>query len=281
MRALRVFAAEDRDAMAAVLEELQRARALTVAIAFADVAVYVHHLEGAATLARGFIQVARTPELRALCHILLAHLALASGRPTDAAAELAYATALDPVWGREMRALFATLPFSDPPREELERLRAELEAWDAEAVQPSAFIVFEMHNELHPAIRAWLLGRIALRLGDPAGAHRWSAELARMALGNNAMIRSLDVEMRAEIARAEGRLESAIEMLETAPPRLWYQLTIASPFFTLASRRWLHAEVLREAGRPDEAAGWYRSIAERSPYELIYAGPARERLERL
>jgi DNA-binding SARP family transcriptional activator len=281
MRALRVFAAEDRAAMTAVLEELQGARALTVAIAFADVAVYVHHLEGAAMLARGFIQVARTPELRALCHILLAHLALASGRRTDAAAELAQASALDPIWGREMRALFATLPFSDTPRPELERLRADLEAWDAGAVQPSAFIVFEMHNELHPAIRAWLLGRIALRLGDAPGARRWSAELARMQVGGNTMIRSLDVEMRAELARAEGKPEEAIETLETAPPRLWYQLTVASPFFTLASRRWLHAEVLREAGRLEEAAGWYRSIAERSPYELIYTGPARERLERL
>jgi DNA-binding SARP family transcriptional activator len=34
-----------------------------------------------------------------------------------------------------------------------------------------------------------------------------------------------------------------------------------------------------EVGVPEEeAAGWYGSIAERSPYELIYAGPARPRL---
>jgi hypothetical protein len=36
--------------------------------------------------------------------------------------------------------------------------------------------------------------------------------------------------------------------------------------------------LLRESGRLEEAAGWYTSIAERSPYELIYAGPARQRL---
>jgi hypothetical protein len=35
---------------------------------------------------------------------------------------------------------------------------------------------------------------------------------------------------------------------------------------------------LRELGRAEEAAGWYTSIAERSPYELIYAAPARHRL---
>jgi hypothetical protein len=31
-------------------------------------------------------------------------------------------------------------------------------------------------------------------------------------------------------------------------------------------------------GRREEAAGWYGAIAERSPYELIYAAPARARV---
>ena len=176
MRALCVFAGEDRAAMAALAEELQSARALTVAIAFADVALYAGHLEGAEMLARSFIQVARSPELRALCHILLAHLALASGRRSEAEAELAQASTLDPAWGREMRALFATLPFLETPRDDLHRLRAELEQWDAESVPPSMFIVFAMHNELHPAIRAWLLGRLSLGLSDVTSATRWLGE---------------------------------------------------------------------------------------------------------
>jgi hypothetical protein len=270
-----VFAGEDRTAMAALAEELQTARALTVAIAFTDVAVYARNLEGAEMVARGFIQAARAPELRALCHILLAHLALAGGREDDARAELGHAGALDPTWGREMRALFATLPFVETPREELCRLREELERWHAGAVRPSEFVVFAMHNELHPAIRAWLLGRLDLRLGDVSSARRRAEELSSLAGADNAMVRSLETEMRAEVAREEGKPTEAIALLEAAPPRLWYQLTVASPFFTLASRRWLHAELLREVGRTDEAAGWYSSIAERSPYELIYAGPAK------
>jgi hypothetical protein len=66
--------------------------------------------------------------------------------------------------------------------------------------------------------------------------------------------------------------------LERSRPRLWFQLTVASPFFSLASQRYLRAELLREVGRLEEAVGWYKSIAERSPYELIYAEPARRRL---
>ncbi|HEY1335163.1 MAG TPA: BTAD domain-containing putative transcriptional regulator, partial [Myxococcaceae bacterium] len=228
MRALCVFAGEDREAMAALAERLQGARMLTVAIAFADVAVYVHHLEGAEMLARSFIQVARSPELRALCHILLAHLALASGRTEDAAGELVEAGRLDYAWGLEMRALFATLPFVDTSREELKRLRSEMEAWDASAMPPSVFLVFAMHNDLHPAIRLWLLTRLSLRLGDVTAALRWQEALSRTAAQDNPMVRSLDVETRAEVARAEGRLDDGIAALETAPPRLWYQLTVAS-----------------------------------------------------
>lgn len=53
---------------------------------------------------------------------------------------------------------------------------------------------------------------------------------------------------------------------------------MASPFFSLASQRYLRAELLRETGREEEAAGWYSAIAQRSPYELIYAEPARRRV---
>ncbi|MBA3555834.1 MAG: hypothetical protein H0W29_13890, partial [Gemmatimonadales bacterium] len=271
MRALRVFAGEDRAAMVDLAEKLQGARALTVAIAFADVALYARNLAGAEMLARGFIQVARSPELRALCHILLAHLALTGGRRGDAAVELAQAEGLDPTWGREMRALFATLPFLETPGEELLVLRAELEAWDAGAVPPSMFVVFAMHNELHPSIRAWLLGRLDLRLGDIAAARGRAGELSRLSAAGDVLVRSLEAELWAEIARAENRVEEGIAILERSEPRLWFQLTVASPFFTLASRRWLHAELLREGGRLGEAAGWYAAIAERSPYELIYA----------
>jgi tetratricopeptide (TPR) repeat protein len=90
--------------------------------------------------------------------------------------------------------------------------------------------------------------------------------------------RSLLLELQAGIARAEHRSEEALHLLEQSWPQLWFQLTVASPFFSLASHRFLRAELLREMGRLDEAAGWYRSIAERSPFELIYAAPARVRL---
>jgi DNA-binding SARP family transcriptional activator len=278
MRALQAFSGEDRNAMTRVAEELQQARAITVAIAFSDVALYAGNLAGAELLARSFIQVARSPELRALCHILLAHLALAAEHPAQAREELKHAEALDRTWGLEMRALFATLPFVPQAESELREIHGALERWDVGALAPSLFLIFAMHNDLHPALRAYLLGLLEVRLGNLAGAAVRLAELDALQPELTGLAGSLDVELRATIARAEGRPEEALTVLERSQPELWFQLTVASPFFSLASQRFLRAELLNEVGRTAEAAGWYASIAERSPYELIYAPPARRRL---
>ncbi len=278
MRALRAYARQDRAEMAAVTGELQRARALTAAIAFADVALYSGNPRGAEAVARSFIQVARSPELRALCHILLAHLALATGQGQVAREELRQAESLDSTWGLEMRALFATLPFVPVDEGELRKLRAALAAWDPARVTASTFMVFAMHNELHPAIRAYLLGMVDLRLGDVAAAAGGARALEEMAAAEGGLVGSLGAELKARVARAEGKAEEALALLERSQPDIWFQLTVASPLFSLASRRFLHAELLLELGRGEEAGGWYAAIAERSPYELIYAAPAQRRL---
>ncbi|MGH7499589.1 MAG: BTAD domain-containing putative transcriptional regulator [Gemmatimonadales bacterium] len=271
MRALHAYTRRDPVAMAQVSEELQRARAITVAIAFSDVALYSGNLEGAERLARGFIQAARSPEMRALCHILVACLTLAGGRVEEAKAELALAEGLDSTWGLEMRALFATLPFLSPAESEIRDIRDALERWDPASLSPSSFAIFAMHNDLHPGIRAWLLGLLELRLGDAARAAQWAERLAGLDEAGGRSLRNMLAELRAAIARAEGRPGEALALLEAERPELWFQLTVASPFFTLASSRYLRAELLRELGRTREAEGWHGALAQRSPYELIYA----------
>ena len=278
MRALRAWATRDATAIAQVQAELQRARALTVAIAFADVALYSGNLAGASELARGFLQVARAAELRALCHIMLAHLALAAGDGRAARAELGEAEALDRTWGVEMRALFAALPFGDASEAEIRDAHAALERWTPAELGPSSFVIFAMHQELHPAIRIYLLGLLELKLGDVSAAAARVEALAELE-ADGPLVRNLTVELDAALARARGRPEEALARLERARPELWFQLTVASPFFTLASQRFLRASLLEQVGRTREAAGWYRSIAERSPYELIYQRAALERME--
>ena len=277
MRALRAFSTNDPAAIAQVSEELQTARAITAAIAFSDVALYSGNLAGAEHLARSFIQVARSAELRALCHVQVAHVALAAGRREVADQELRLATSLDETWGLETRAMFAALPFLPLREAEVRSARDALAAWDPSRVPPSSFIIFAMHNGLHPAFRAYLLGLLELRLGDPASATARLEELYALD-SQEGLVRSLVVELRARLARAEGKPAEGLALLERSRPELWFQLTVASPFFSLASQRFLRAELLEEVGRREEAAGWYGAIAERSPYELIYAAPARTRV---
>jgi len=278
MRALRAFATRDQPAIERVTLELQRARAITVAIAFSDVALYSGDLGGAENLARSFIQVARSPELRSLCHTLVAHLALAGGRVASVPKELLQAESLDSTWGLEMRGLFATLPFVTVTDSELSEVRDALTCWNPAETPPSMFLIFAMHNDLHPALQAYLLGLVNLRLGDRAAAAEQAVVLSGLEDSAGGLVPSLGVELRAALARAEGRAAEGLTMLERSRPQFWFQLTVASPFFSLASQRYLRGELLRETGRPEEAAGWYSTIAQRSPYELIYAGPARQRL---
>jgi hypothetical protein len=140
------------------------------------------------------------------------------------------------------------------------------------------FLVFAMHNDLHPVLRLYLLGLIDVRLGELASARERAELLLALSGPQDGLGASMLLELRASILRARGHVEEALRVLAGPHPRLWFQLTVASPFFSLVSQRFLRAELLRELGRAEEAAGWYTSIAERSPYELIYAVPARRRL---
>jgi DNA-binding SARP family transcriptional activator len=280
LRALQAFSTGDRSAIEAIFRELQHARAVTVAIAFSDVALYSGDLAGAEELARSFIQAARSPELRALCHVVVAHIAQARGQSRAARDALQVAESLDQTWGLEVRGLFASLPFLNPSETEVREVRGALQDWDPLRARSSTFSVFAMHNDLHPAIRAFLLGVLDMRLGDDRAAAEQADILAQMR-PHQGLVESLEVELRAVMRRAEGRFDGALALLEGSKPRLWFQLTVASPFFSLASRRYLHAELLRETGRLREAAGWYTSMAERSPYELIYAAPARQRMDEM
>ena len=119
MRALRAYAIGNEIEKARVLTALGRARALAVGIAFTDIVLYARDIDGAHRLAKVLSKLTRATEERALCHLVLAHLELASGRHRSARNELAAAASFDAAWALELRASFATLPFVALPRAEL------------------------------------------------------------------------------------------------------------------------------------------------------------------
>jgi tetratricopeptide (TPR) repeat protein len=70
-----------------------------------------------------------------------------------------------------------------------------------------------------------------------------------------------------------GRPAEALAELEAAGWERTARLSVAE-----ASDRYLRAELLHHLGRDEEAIGWYRSIAQRASYELVYVAPAERRL---
>lgn len=281
MEALRAFARRDRKAMESVTARLLEARPLVAGIAFTDIALYSGNLAGAEELGRAFMKTIRDGELRALGHIVLAHVMGAQGRWPEARAEVLAAEPLAPAWALEVRALFSALPFVPVSAADLAADRAALDGWDASRTESHHHIAFAAHNGVHPHLREYLRGLLALRAGDES-----AADEALLALRNleqpvtsSGFIDNLILSLTAAMAFSRRDPAAALRALESMWVEVWFQLTVASPFFSQAYDRYLRGEVLRALGRENEAVRWWVTIAQRSPYELVYRGPAETRLK--
>jgi hypothetical protein len=78
-----------------------------------------------------------------------------------------------------------------------------------------------------------------LRLGDREAAIAHAAAMDRVSPRDGGLVDCLATELGAALAREAGRRAEALSLLERTRPCLWYQLTVASPFHCLASRRFL------------------------------------------
>ena len=208
---------------------------------------------------------------------MLAHLALA-GDSMGVAAELEQAGSLDATWGLEIRALFATLPVRACADAELERVRDELARVGPARCRPSMFLMFAMHNGLHPAIRDYLLGMLELRLGERAPRRAGGRSWTRWAEASRTAGAELGGRARARIAQVEGRQKGALTLLERVAAGAVVSAHGRLALLLAGVARLSAGGAVAGGGRPEEAAGWYRSMAQRSPYELMYRGPGAERL---
>jgi tetratricopeptide (TPR) repeat protein len=283
MRALRAFTLGDAREEQDVLRRLKEARALTIGTAFSDVAVYSGNLAGTERFAQEFLTVARSPELQALCHIILAHIAVMRGRQAEALTTLSTAQGLDRAWALEIRGLFAALPFFPFDSEQVAEVRNELTEWDAAATPPSPNLPLRVHNGLHAHLRLYLLGLLHARLGDFDRAGACASDLLSLEdpAGLGPFVRTLAAGVRARVAWGAGNLSDALQQLEANRPDVWFQRTVTSPFYGQIFERFMRAELLLALGRHAEAASWYRALVERSPFELPYRPMAHLRLHEI
>jgi Predicted integral membrane protein len=228
---------------------------------------------------RLFTEPSRSRGLRVLAHLTLAKMELMTGRWRAAKVEIDSAMALDPATALEHRALLSLWPLQQVSRSELLALRNALQRWKAAPGPSNESSITALHAPAHPYLRLYLLGLLSVRLDEYTPALDYAAELERRA-GKSfdpAFVRGLGRAVRVEVARARGRAEQALAMLDSAG--FWALKDLKgggdSPFYSHEYERLTRAELLDSLGRQGEALQAYQSIAD----QLFHAGaPAHLRL---
>ena len=279
-RAFRAFALGDREAWKRVTRELMDNPPDVPAVTALQVATYLDDVDGAERFAALLTDSRYSDDVRGMAHRLLARVAVARGRWSAARVQLDTARRFDPTAELELRSLLAILPFLQPPRSELLAIRRRLEEWPARIEAPGELSHSAAHAGLHPYVRLYRLGLLDARLGDTTAALRLAASLE--SAGDSASdlkadaLRTFARSIRARVAGQAGRAAEALEHLDRSS---WG--VVESIFEAEALDRYYRAELLYALGRHAEALDWYRTIAERATYELIYVAPSRWRLASL
>ena len=285
MRALRAYASRDVAAQARLQADAARAPDGLLTLAVWDVAVFVGDLDGAAALAQALGDPGRSRDARAAGYATLAYLALAQGKVDAARSELQRAAAAEPVRALEYGTLLELTPFAAPRRSALETARRALQRLDAGAVPASALpaVYFNAHDGLHALLRTYLLGLVSTRLGDLPAAEKYAAALARQQgpASAAALPRDWALEIRAGVAMARGSPGTARALLNKRTGESWYEYHFSSPFLAGSRARFLQADLAAAAATGEEdvrrAITLLSAFEAYSPFDLIYAAPARLR----
>lgn len=274
MRALRAFSGDDGERKSQVLADLERASDVSLALAGFVVALWGHDLDGAATISRSMTLPSRSPQVRALGHAYLAHIALARGRWSEAQRELDALGVVDRDMELEFRALLSTLPFLPVREETLRGLRAALDRPLSGTQRPgdSPSLYFSAHDVLLPVTRPYLQGLLSARLGDERDARARADEMYALEgpLGAGTLAEDLAHGIRAEVALTRGDDEEALASLERVRGEVMYHHAIGSSFASAARERYLRGELLAGVGRDEEALGWLANLVATSPLEVPY-----------
>jgi hypothetical protein len=139
--------------------------------------------------------------------------------------------------------------------------------------------MFAVYNGLHAPIRHYLLGLLAVRLGDLDDAEREAAALDTTSGPGDARAFGTGMAwaIRGHVLAERGRLKDALAAYQRAELRVSEGL-LDGPFGDQGIERFARAEVLRALGRLDEKRGWYASLGTTSLDLVVYAAPAAERL---
>jgi tetratricopeptide (TPR) repeat protein len=266
LRAFRAFALGDRPGEDQATRDLIANPGVVPAKTALTIAVRAGDLNEVENFARLLSRDSLSCEVRGLGRRMRAQAALARGLWDSAGAVLGSPEACDGAASLELRAVYQTLLFVRADRTRLRELLLELRASRRSDLGTTP---------RDAAVRRYSVGLTALAVGDTVLARQAATALASPGDSgwDGALVRSLTQSLRSRLALHRGQTARALALLEEAQ---WERTPV--PTVAEVGDRFLRAELLRQLDRDQEAAGWYRSIAERSSYELVYLAPAEYRL---
>ncbi len=284
MRGVRAFALGDNTAQQEVLGAMAAAHPTVLAATLSDVAVYSDDLAGAERVARRIAELTPASALGATPQIITAHLAVARGDRDDATHSLTGLEKTDRPSALEHRALMLTLPFLEVTATDLMALQRSLLDWQPPPALPEARASTSeaVHEGMHAHLRLYLLGLVTARRGDLDAALAFADECERMPAPDFAagMPSSLALGVRARVAMLRDDPGTTLTLLGRLQLGGWITMAVASPFYALATERFLRVEALIATGRREDAKGWSEGFGQRSPYELVFRDPVRQLLAR-
>ena len=280
MRLLPVFARGDSAARQRFIEEATNSDNRQSQIAARYVATFLEDFPTAESIARLDLADRRRPPIRLGAQLFLAWLELARGRWSAAKTAFETAKRMEGANGVEYeRAMAATLPFLEVPRQDLGEIRAEMDGTD-----PSTGGVGTADGlavRLRPHLRLYLLSVLSSRLGDDLAASRYAADIESLPGVPDAalVVRNLAQTARADIALRNGNAAEALALLEQVNGEVPLELAQMKAFATVREfgqehARYLRAEALMALRRYGEALRWYRTSFQGSPMELVYLAPS-------
>jgi tetratricopeptide (TPR) repeat protein len=229
-------------------------------------AAWFESYDWAERLVRPMVGTDRRELIRVHGTFILTDLLVGQGRWGEVPGLLDRAAELAPGRARLRRAFYVIQPLADPSAEELDEAVEQIGAWngtdqnDPDLESPLTALL--------PWGRAYLLGLLQARRGEPRQAIEWADSLGAIPGPDDApwMAEDLALTIRAEVALREGRPADALADLEgvsgqipvkvmdlasTGPARIEY-----ADLFTQEHARLLRIEALRAMGRAEEARRW-------------------------
>ncbi|HYW13078.1 MAG TPA: BTAD domain-containing putative transcriptional regulator [Longimicrobium sp.] len=277
MRTLRAFALRDGGAQAASIGALRAQRprdandlpAWGAAWRTAD---FLLDPAAGLRIAAVMTEPGRDAQSRLLGHTTRAHMQMARGRWRDARAEADSAAVVDPDYAARTWAFLAGFFPGDLPRDEVVRAFRRLAATAPPAGRGTGGPVDEERGRFPTVRHEYLLGVLAVRLGDAAETERRAAGLAAMedttAAGRFA--RHLRHQLRARALAAAGDGAGALQTVEAGWPAPVPDVFVKDDSYSTVAERYFRAQLLARAGRDREALAWFGSLTEDISRAIVF-----------